>query len=175
MTSEALAAVITFILSAKNVVGQALRLPQSCDGPSAADSCLAALGTTGHLLRYNLRRESRTILANEGAFGAFKNAVANLQHWTVLAAVLMPDHLHVIVSPADACDAELGNFSAAVKRWIRRELDAAWNCQQPGYFDRLLRSDESLHEKWLYVENNPVRAGLVQRAADWPYRIGLDE
>jgi REP-associated tyrosine transposase len=86
----------------------------------------------------------------------------------------MPDHLHVFASPTDARDAKLGNFSAALKRWIRRELNASWNWQ-PGCFDRLLRSDESLHEKWLYVENNPVRAGLVKRAADWPYRIGLDE
>ena len=66
------------------------------------------------------------VLANEQAFGAFKAAMANLQHWTVPAAVLMPDHLHVIASPTDARDAKLGNFSAALKRWIRRELNAAW-------------------------------------------------
>jgi hypothetical protein len=55
------------------------------------------------------------ILANERAFRAFKTAVAKLQHRTVLAAVLMPDHLHVIASPTDARDAKLGNFSAALK------------------------------------------------------------
>jgi hypothetical protein len=33
-----------------------------------------------------------------------------------------------------------------------------------------LRSDESLGDKWLYVEENPVRAGLVKRWQDWPYR-----
>ena len=92
----------------------------------------------------------------------------------MLAAVLMPDHLHVIVSPTDARDAKLGNFSAALKRWIRRELNAGWDWE-PGCFDRLLRSEESLHEKWLYVQDNPVRAGLVKRSTDWPYRIGLDE
>ena len=114
------------------------------------------------------------VLANERAFRAFKAAVGKLQHWTVLAAVLMPDHLHVIVSPTDARDAKLGNFSAALKRWIRRELNAEWKWQ-PDCFDRLLRSDESLHEKWLYVQDNLVRAGLVELWADWPYRIGLDE
>jgi putative transposase len=113
------------------------------------------------------------VLANERAFRAFKAAVAKLQRWTVLAAVLMPDHLHV-VSPTDTRDAKLGNFSAGLKRSIRRELNAAW-IWQPGCFDRLLRSDESLHEKWLYVQENPVRAGLVKRSADWPYQIGLSE
>ena len=69
------------------------------------------------------------VLANEGAFRAFKTAVVKLLHWTALAAVLMPDHLHVIVSPTDARDAKLGNFSAALKRWIRRELNAASDWQ----------------------------------------------
>jgi putative transposase len=114
------------------------------------------------------------VLANERAFRAFKAAVAKLQHWNVLAVVLMPDHLHVIVSPRDARDARLGNFSAALKRSIRQELSAAWNWQ-PVCFDRLLRSDESLHQKWVYVQDNPVRARLVQRAVDWPYRIGLGD
>jgi len=32
---------------------------------------------------------------------------------------------------------------------------------QDGFFDHLLRSDESYGEKWNYVLQNPVRAGLV--------------
>ena len=91
----------------------------------------------------------------------------------MLAATLMPDHMHVFVAPTQDRDAKLGNFSAAVKRWMRQELSASWNFQ-PGSFDRLLRSDESLHDKWLYVRENPVRAGLVEHWSDWPYQIGLD-
>jgi len=68
---------------------------------------------------YVANRES--VLANERAFRAFKVAVAKLRHWNVLAAVLMPDHLHVIVSPINAHYARLGNFSAALKRWIRQD------------------------------------------------------
>ena len=60
------------------------------------------------------------------------------------------DHLHVVVAPSER-DARLGNFSAALKRWMREELDASWEWQS-GCFDRLLRSDESLHEKWLYLQ-----------------------
>jgi hypothetical protein len=43
----------------------------------------------------------------------------------------------------------------------------AW---QEGCFDRLLRSDESLSEKWEYLRQNPVRAGLVNDPEDWPYQ-----
>jgi len=40
-----------------------------------------------------------------------------------------------------------------------------------GCFDRLLRSDENLRNKWIYVMDNPVRQGLVQKAQDWPYYL----
>jgi len=41
---------------------------------------------------------------------------------------------------------------------------------QEEYFDRFLRSDESYEEKWWYVRNNPVRAGLVADADAWCFR-----
>ncbi len=37
-----------------------------------------------------------------------------------------------------------------------------------------MRSDESYEEKWLYVRNNPVRAGLVNHADEWPYQGELN-
>jgi REP element-mobilizing transposase RayT len=114
------------------------------------------------------------VLANETAFNAFKVAIGKVKNWRALAAMLMPDHLHVIAAPTQNRNATLGNFSAALKRWMRQELNASWNWQS-GCFDRLLRSDESLHDKWLYVQENPVRAGLVKHWRDWRYQIGLDD
>jgi REP element-mobilizing transposase RayT len=118
-------------------------------------------------------KDRKPVLANEAAFTAFKNAAVKLREWRVLAAILMPDHLHAVVAPSER-DAQLGNFSAALKRWMRKELNASWQWQA-GCFDRLLRSDESLHEKWLYIQDNPVRAGLVKDWKDWPYRFEFNE
>jgi len=118
--------------------------------------------------------DRKPFLANEAAFAAFQNAAARLRDWTALAGILMPDHLHVIVAPTADRDAKVGNCAGAIKRWMREELKASWKWQ-PGCFDRLLRSDESLHDKWLYVEENPVRAGLVKRWEDWPYRYEFND
>lgn len=101
----------------------------------------------------------QSVLANELAFEAFKGAIARLQQWRVLAAMLMPDHLHLVAAPTQDRDAKLGNFTGALKRWMRQELNASWNWQV-SCFDRLLRSDESLHDKWLYIQENPIRAGF---------------
>ena len=119
-------------------------------------------------------QDRKAVLANENAFSAFKNAATRLHDWNVLAAVLMPDHLHVIVAPTRDREAKLGNFCAAIKRWMRQDLSACWKWQR-GSFDRLLRSGESLQDKWLYIEENPVRAGLVNRSKDWPYRYEADD
>jgi REP element-mobilizing transposase RayT len=114
------------------------------------------------------------VLANEAAFIAFHHALRKLRGWQILAAILMPDHIHIIAAPTEDRDAKVGNLSAALKRWMRQKLGASWKWQR-GSFDRLLRSDESLHDKWLYVEENPVRAGLVSRWEDWPYRYEFNE
>jgi REP-associated tyrosine transposase len=111
-------------------------------------------------------------LANQAAFAAFESAIARLANWNVLAAVLMPDHVHLLIAPDDR-EAAVGNASGAIKRWMRQTLAAEWQWQ-PGSFDRLLRSDESTEEKWQYIRENPVRACLVENWQDWPYRVGFE-
>lgn len=113
------------------------------------------------------------VLANDATFAAFQQAVGRLTGWSVIAGLLMPDHVHVLVAPKER-EAAVGNLSGALKRWMRQELQATWQWQ-PGCFDRLLRSEESASEKWLYIRENPVRGGLVKAWQEWPYRIGFDE
>jgi len=117
-------------------------------------------------------RGRHKVLDNPEAFAAFTNAAARLQNWSVIAGLLMPDHLHILAAPAER-EAPVGNLTGAIKRWMRQDLGAWWHWQ-PGSFDRLLRSDESAHDKWLYIRENPARAGLVARSEDWPYFLGFE-
>jgi putative transposase len=81
--------------------------------------------------------------------------------------VIMPDHVHLFVRGD-------GNF--ALSPWIgglKRAMSVALKSPhrwQPGFFDHILRNDESYAEKWNYVRDNPVRAGLVKVADDWVYQ-----
>jgi hypothetical protein len=38
-----------------------------------------------------------------------------------------------------------------------------------------LRRDESYNQKWHYVVENSMRAGLVKHACDWPYQGEMNE
>jgi putative transposase len=111
------------------------------------------------------------VLNTPQVFTTVKNYCAANPGWQTLAAVVMPDHLHGLVSPLDR-DAPIIQFSAGLKRFVRRTVNPEWKWQE-GVFDRLLRREESAEAKWLYMRENPVRAGLVTRWEDWPYSIGF--
>lgn len=83
--------------------------------------------------------------------------------------VIMPDHVHFFVCGSH--DFELSKWIKGLKRGVSNSLRSEGVCfrWQPGFFDHLLRNEESYGEKWNYVRDNPVRAGLVKVAEDWPY------
>jgi REP element-mobilizing transposase RayT len=93
----------------------------------------------------------------------------------------MPDHIHALISPRLDRDASIAEFSKWFKRWFNEACcnrnpgtKPTWQWQE-GCFDRLLRSDESLSEKWEYIRQNPVRAGLVSDPDDWPYQFQFNQ
>ena len=113
----------------------------------------------------------RLVLANAHTFEAIKGTIAQLRRWEVMAAVVMPDHVHMIVAPLEDRELSIGDFAAGFKRLLRKTLGSQdWEWQR-GCFDRLLRSNDDLGSKWMYVQENPVRAGLVQQSEDWPYYL----
>lgn len=115
----------------------------------------------------------KRVLADEPIWQLCLTSLHRLDKWTLLAALAMPHHLHLLVAPADR-EASVGELAKWFKCWFKQALlDANWQWQE-GCFDRLLRSDESLGEKWDYVRENPLRAGLVKDAADWPYQYAFN-
>jgi len=117
--------------------------------------------------------ERRKILADDGSHEAFRRFCTAARDRGVLVGryVLMPDHLHVFVCiPPGAVG--LSEWMKSMKNslskhWRSYGIEAPhW---QKGFFDHLLRSEESHAEKWKYVRENPVRAGLCTGAEDWPY------
>ena len=94
--------------------------------------------------------------------------------FAILAYCLMPDHVHLLVE-GTTDDADLRRFVKRLKQrtgqaYARRTASPLW---QEGYFDRVLRAEEDSLAIARYIVENPVRAGLVQVASDYPY-LGSD-
>jgi len=82
--------------------------------------------------------------------------------------VMIPDHVHLFVRGAH--DFELAQWTRLLKRSLSGVIAAPTPHWQKGFFDHLIRHSESYAEKWNYVSQNPIRAGLVRQGDDWPWQ-----
>ena len=116
--------------------------------------------------------ERRSCLANEAVHQQFIDIGKRLsqQGSSIGRYVIMPDHIHCFIRIGP--DHKLGLTIGFLKKSLSVPLKQAgflaphW---QTSFFDHLVRSPDSYSEKWDYVYRNPVRAGLFDRAEDWPF------
>jgi putative transposase len=114
------------------------------------------------------------------------------QRWPVdvWAYVLMPEHVHLLVSPREP-KLDLGRFAGFVKeqtarpaiRWLKDNAPdflakitvvegnvtrrRFW--QPGGGYDRNVSNEQTLESMIDYIHHNPVRRRLCERATDWEW------
>ncbi len=106
----------------------------------------------------NCKERGKNQLAHdEIAHGLFEAIVFYhaARRWHVDLAMIMPDHLHALISfkwdPGNGMMSLIRNW----KRYTARHLGLIW---QRDYFDHRIRSDSDLQSTWYYIRENPVRA-----------------
>ena len=103
-------------------------------------------------------------------------------YW-LLAWVVMPNHLHILAEMGKPLDEVLKNWKSytgsEANKMLGKVGETFW---QADYFDRYIRDQEHYRKVVRYIENNPVKAGLVSEPSQWrwssaPYRrrYGSDE
>ncbi len=89
----------------------------------------------------------------------------------LLAFAIMPDHAHVVIVPSAGYS--ISQTMRLVKGSIARrvnQLDASTGALwQGGFWDKSPRDLRELNQYIGYTEMNPVRAGLVREASEYPY------
>jgi putative transposase len=106
--------------------------------------------------------------------------VRSAHPFTIHSRVVLPDHMHCVISlPEGDADFALrmrlikGEFSKSLPsgEWrstarMRRGERGIW---QRRYWEHLIRDESDFSAHMDYVHINPVKHGLVDRVADWPY------
>jgi len=118
------------------------------------------------------RKRGRNQLAHEStAAKLFSSALFFHQkgRWFIHLLLLMPDHLHALLSFP-----QHEQMTRVVRAWKKFQATDHGICWQRDFFDHRLRSDESFEGKRDYIRMNPIRAGLVSSAEDWPYVLAFD-
>lgn len=86
--------------------------------------------------------------------------------WFPEMVLLMPDHLHALISFSWEKSQGMNRVIADWKRFSASRFGIAW---QRDYFDHRIRSEQDHQSTWHYIRENPVRAGLVTSYEQWPH------
>jgi putative transposase len=89
---------------------------------------------------------------------------------TLHAYAIMANHVHVLLTPA----APIARITKFVKGATSRQANlllgfTGSHFWQDESFDHWVRNPEEWRKIRTYIERNPVAAGLVARAEDWPW------
>jgi REP-associated tyrosine transposase len=131
--------------------------------------------TFSTLDRRTLSGEARGIILGRCCYEHERRAIVH-------TAVVMPDHVHLLMSPLDDDMGEvyslktiLRGIKGASARLINKSLGRKGSLWQHESFDHLLRGDESIEEKVEYLCQNPVRRGLAEKPEEYPWlwRLGV--
>jgi putative transposase len=147
-----------------------VRSDESWDMPRTSRACLG--GYCYHVLnRGNARAE---VFHKPGDYEAFLQAVNEASvrlPMPLFAFCLMPNHFHMVVRPHG--DSDLSRWmqwlmTTHVRRYLKHYAHSGHVWQ--GRFKAFpIQDDNHLITVVRYVERNPLRAGLVSCAEDWPW------
>ena len=100
----------------------------------------------------------------------------NSKRYDLHAAVVMPDHVHLLLLPLRdekgwpySLPIILKLLKGTSARSVNKLSGSSGPVWQEESFDHIVRSQESFEEKLEYVRQNPVRRGLVTRPEDYKW------
>ncbi len=103
------------------------------------------------------------------------------KHYELFAASVMPDHVHFLIQPWPKKNDYAGNvvfwplsvlihsmksFSAHKINKVEQKSGTLWEKER---FDRYVRSDRDLKEKFQYILRNPWDSGVAEQNEDYPW------
>jgi putative transposase len=148
------------------------RPPAGHTGAMPRTARASAGGFCYHVL--NRGNGRRTVFHKDGDYRAFVKAIGQVCREVplrVLAYCVLPNHFHLALWPHG--DGDLSRWmhwllTAHVRRY-HRHYHSSGHVWQGRFKAFPVQEDEHLLAVLRYVERNPLRAGLVRRAEDWPW------
>ncbi len=124
-------------------------------------------------------RRSSALVEHIASLRAAFRATRSERPFTIDAIVVLPDHLHAIMTlPPDDCDFS-GRWRRLKSVFTRRVVAAGVPIErnqkgehtlwQRRFWEHTIRDDKDFARHVDYIHFNPVKHGLVTRVCDWPH------
>jgi putative transposase len=113
------------------------------------------------------------LLRDRRVGGMIENALLHFdgERYMLAAWCVMPNHVHALINTKQGFP--LANLVQSWKSFTAKEanriLERDGTFWQRDFFDRFIRDDVHLARVVEYIEQNPVKAGLVLEATAWPF------
>jgi len=124
-------------------------------------------------------RQSRILTERVGLLREIFRDVRKEHPFEIVAIVILPEHLHTVLTlPEQDADysrrwqAVKGRFSGALVKSgvpLHKDHRGEYRLWRRRFWEHTIRDEQDLETHVDYIHYNPVKHGLVQRAADWPY------
>ncbi len=135
--------------------------------------------------------DRRALLVADERIESFLEELKNARQkylFKLLGYVVMPNHVHLVIYPSD--DIKIGSVIGEIKSRAARRIGAILKSQgrynrdmvsvnrdgshrfvlwKRRCYDHNCRTPDTVREKIRYCHMNPVKAGLVADAAEWPW------
>ena len=93
------------------------------------------------------------------------------ERYRLIAWVVMPNHVHTLIETLEGY--LLPTVVHSWKSYSAKQANQILGCTgrfwYQSYFDRYIRNESHFWAGVNYIHNNPVKAGLVADAKDWPF------
>jgi len=93
----------------------------------------------------------------------------NDKKYTLFAAVVLNDHVHVIIEPKEAISKIMHSIKSYTAHKINEAFKRNGKFWQNESMDKIIRSERELFEKLKYIINNPIKANLSQKYTDYKW------
>jgi REP-associated tyrosine transposase len=83
--------------------------------------------------------------------------------------VVMPNHFHLLLTPIESLEKAMQFIKGGFSYRARKELGFTGEVWQPSFYDHRVRDIEEYERCRHYIYQNPVKRGLADLAAVYPY------
>jgi len=94
---------------------------------------------------------------------------------SVLAYCLMPDHMHLLLKPLqeDSLSKTMQGLTLCYTQYINKKYNKSGRLWENRFYSCIVDKENHLWHAARYIEQNPKRAGIVDRVEEYPYSSAI--
>ena len=121
----------------------------------------------------NRGNNRQTVFNSDGDFNAFLKAIADLKErieFDLYGYCVMTNHIHMLIRPREGSISRiLQSLLVPHTQGFHRFHGSSGHVWQGRFKSPVIQDDDHLLAVLRYIEANPLRANMVERAVDYPW------